>query len=104
MAKTAARLTPDVVSKLESVGNNIKLARLRRDISITLVCERTGLSRQTVTDIEKGSPRVSIGAYAAVLHALQGLDIDLLLLAKDDKLGHLMQDLGLVAKERASKK
>jgi transcriptional regulator with XRE-family HTH domain len=104
MSKIAARLTPDILEKIQIVGTNIRLARLRRDISLSLVCQRTGLSRQTVVDIEKGLPTVSIGAYAAVLHALQGLDTDLLLIAKDDKLGHVIQDLGLENRKRASKK
>lgn len=95
MAKTKVQLTPDVLRKVEMVGSNIRLARLRRKIPLGIVCQRTGLSRQTVIDVEKGLPTVSFGAYAAVLHALQGLDNDLLLIAKDDKYGRLMQDLGL---------
>jgi transcriptional regulator with XRE-family HTH domain len=86
------------------VGSTIRLARLRRGISLSLVCERSNLSRQTVINIEKGSPRVSMGAYAAVLHSLQGLDADLLLLAKDDKIGRIMEDLNLETPKRAPKK
>jgi transcriptional regulator with XRE-family HTH domain len=104
MSKIAVQLTPDVLAKIQQVGSQIRLARLRRNIPITLVCARSGLSRQTVVSIEKGSPTVSMGAYAAVMHSLQGLDRDLLLLAKDDRLGHMMQDAGLEMKRRASKK
>ena len=103
MAKEKIILTPDVLSNLQKVGQNIRLVRLRRDIPLSLVCERSGLSRQTVVNVEKGLPSVSFGAYAAVLHALQGLDSDLQLIAKDDNYGRLMQDLGLVTKKRASK-
>lgn len=32
------------------------------------------ISRATLCSVEKGSPSVSIGGYAAVLHALNGMD------------------------------
>jgi hypothetical protein len=54
--------------------------------------------------VEKGSPSVSIGIYASVLHALNNLDRDLLLIAKDDELGRTLQDLKLTTRKRASKK
>ena len=53
--------------------------------------------------IEKGSPTVSIGIYARVLYALQ-LDDDLLLIAKEDTQGRLLQDLSLKNRQRATKK
>ena len=83
------------------MGEQIKLARLRRNITEDLVAERAGLSRATVWKIEKGDPSVSMGAYASVLIAIGGLDDDLLLIAKDDKLGHTLQDLGLKVAKRA---
>ena len=45
-----------------------------------------------------------MGIYAAVLHALNNMDRDLLLVAKDDELGRKMQDLQLITRKRASKK
>lgn len=53
--------------------------------------------------VEKGLPTVSIGIYLRVLYALQ-LDDDILLLAKDDKLGRALQDMGLKNRQRATKK
>ena len=53
--------------------------------------------------VEKGISTVSIGIYLRVLYALQ-LDDDILLLAKDDKLGRSLQDLGLKNRLRATKK
>ena len=44
-----------------------------------------------------------IGIYAAVLHALNNLDKDLLLVAKDDEFGRKMQDLNMQVKKRAPK-
>jgi transcriptional regulator with XRE-family HTH domain len=72
---------PETQRYLQIMGEQIKLARLRRDISLNMVAERAMLSRATVCNIEKGSPSVCIGAYAKVLHAITGLDKDLLLIA-----------------------
>lgn len=89
---------PSTQKILAQLGEQIKLARLRRKISAKLAAERAGISRATLWNIEKGSPSVSIGAYAAVLHALNGLERDLLLVARDDELGRKLQDLALQGK------
>lgn len=81
------------------VGEQIKLARLRRDLSIAQVAERATCSPLTINRIEKGLPTVSIGIYLRVLYALQ-----FLLLAKEDVLGRTLQDLSLKHRKRASKK
>ena len=65
--------------------------------------ERATCSEVTLCKVEKGFPTVSIGIYLRVLYALQ-LDDDILLLAKDDKLGRALQDMGLKNRQRASKK
>ena len=44
-----------------------KDARLRRNLSTELVAERAGISRATLWAVEKGTPTVAIGTYAAVL-------------------------------------
>ena len=51
-----------------------------------------------------GSPYAAIGIYAAVLHTLNGMDTDLLLVAKDDALGRKLQDLELPVRCLAPKK
>lgn len=104
MKKRTILLFPDTIKTLEQMGEQIKLARLRRDLSVELVSERANISRATLWSIEKGSPSVAIGYYAAVLHALNDMDKDLLLVAKDDKLGRTIQDLNLTTRRRATKK
>ena len=94
------RLLPNEKKLLEQLGYQIKMARLRRELSAKLVSERARISRATLVAIEKGSPSVAMGYYIAVLHALGGLDKDILLVAQDDKLGRTMQDLNLVVKKR----
>ena len=103
MERRTAIVMPKTRKILEQMGEQIKLARLRRKLPLTLVAERASLSRQTVISIEKGSPTVSMGAYAAVLHALNNMDDDLLLIAKDDELGRKLQDLNLPVGKRAPK-
>ena len=88
---------------METMGEQIKLARLRRQLSVELVAERAGISRATLWNVEKGSPSVAIGIYAAVLHALNNMDKDLLLVAKDDEFGKKMQDMNMQVKKRAPK-
>lgn len=105
MAKNTmgTKLPRKLEQKMELVGEQIKLARLRRNLSIAQVAERATCSTLTISRIEKGAPTVAIGIYLRVLYALQ-LDDDILLIAKEDKLGKSLQDLGLKNRERASKK
>ncbi len=91
------------LSALETLGENIRLARLRRNISTSLQAERAGISRPTLAMIEKGSPSVSLGSYVQVLSIL-GLEKDLLKVAADDELGRKLQDLNLSVRQRAPKK
>ena len=96
-------LLPVLQQHLSDLGDNIRLARLRRKFSASIVAARAGMSRTTLTAIERGDPGVSIGAYSRVLMALS-LEQDLSLIARDDILGRKLQDLGLVVKQRAPKR
>ncbi len=89
--------------EMQTVGEQIKLARLRRNLSVAQVAERATCSPLTVARIEKGVPTVAIGIYLRVLYALQ-LDDDILFLAQRDELGRALQDIALKSRERASKK
>lgn len=104
MSKTAYHILPVTEDILKTMGEQIKLARLRRDLPAKLVAERAGISRASLWNVENGSPSVSIGIYAAVLHALNNMDRDLLLVAKGDRMGREMQDLQLITRKRASRK
>lgn len=88
---------------LENLGENIKLARLRRRLSTQQVSERADISRPTLSAIEKGKPNVSIGLYLQVLFVL-GLADDFLKVANEDELGRKLQDAKLLVKERAPKR
>ena len=60
---------------LTDVGENLRLARLRRRLSAQQVADRSGISRSTLQNVEKGSPSVSMGNLLQVLVVL-GLEKD----------------------------
>jgi transcriptional regulator with XRE-family HTH domain len=103
MPKKEIVILPKSERILYELGENIKLARLRRKLSLAQVAERANISRPTLTAIEMGSPTVSIGSYFLVLQVL-GLEKDFLLLAKDDVLGRKLQDARITTNKRAPKK
>jgi transcriptional regulator with XRE-family HTH domain len=90
-------LLPRFQKVLEQMGENIKLARKRRNLTTIQVAERAGINRSTLYHIEKGNPSVSLGAYFNVLRVL-GLQDDFLKLADDDEFGRKLQDLKLIGK------
>jgi len=55
---------------LRNLGSNIRAARLRRRIPMSIIAERASISRATLDKIEKGEGGVSIGSYATVLFTL----------------------------------
>ena len=85
------------------LGENLRLARLRRKLSTQQVAERAGIGRRTLYEIEKGNPGVSLGNFTQVLSVL-GLADDLLNVANDDLLGRKLQDAKLAVKHRAPKR
>lgn len=101
--KSTIALVPKAKKLLQTVGENIKLARLRRKLSAGQVAERAGVGRSTLWQIEKGTPTVTMGAYLQVLFVL-GLEKDFLKLAGDDEFGRKLQDAGLMTKARAPKR
>jgi len=103
MTKKKMIILPKTRRILLEMGENIKLARLRRKFSTEQVAERANISRPTLSSIEKGKPTVSIGSYLLVLQVL-GLEKDFLLLAKDDELGRKLQDAHITTNKRASKR
>ena len=103
MSKRTVIVMPETQRTLETMGEQIKMARLRRNLATELVAERAGISRATLWAVEKGTPTVSIGTYAAVLHALGGMDKDFEIIAKDDVFGRKLQDLNIQTRGRAKR-
>ena len=103
MGKKTVLLMPKTEEILKTMGENIRIARLRRNLSMRLICERASISRATLWQVEKGSPNVAIGIYAAVLHALDGGDKELLKVMREDELGKTLQDLNLTTPKRGKR-
>lgn len=101
--KRTLHLMPSGAKILKVLGENLRMARLRRRISAQQLSERANISRSTLWMMEKGSPAVAIGAYCQVLFVL-GLETDLLKVGADDILGKKLQDLKLNVRSRAPKK
>ena len=101
MGKKSTAVLPQTKDILEKMGEQIKLARLRRGLSAEAVARQAGISRTTMCSVEKGSPSVAIGIYASVLHVMNEMDRDLLYIAREDEFGRKLQDLSLMAGKRA---
>ena len=101
--KCKPQLLPRQSRELALVGENLRLARLRRRLSASLVAERAGISRATLHKIERGNPSVAMGNYFGVLNAL-GMAEDFLRIGRDDELGRLVQDAALPHRRRSGGK
>ena len=77
MASKKQILSPKYHSILETLGENLKLARKRRNLTTIQVAERADIARSTLYEIEMGSPKVAMGAYFNVLKTL-GIQNDFL--------------------------
>jgi transcriptional regulator with XRE-family HTH domain len=89
-------LLPSASRIIKELGENLKLARKRRKLSVIQMAQRADVARSTLWMIEKGSPGVAMSAYLQVLFVL-GLEKDLLRVAADDPLGRKLQDAGLLS-------
>ena len=99
--KLPVPLLPKEMRILEKMGAQIAVARLRRNMPLTEMSMRTGLSRVTLYKIENGDPSVAIGSYMKVLWILR-LQEDFLKIAKNDEYGRDLMDYE-AAKRRTKK-
>ncbi|MCF1490783.1 helix-turn-helix domain-containing protein [Pseudomonas sp. AA27] len=61
-------MTPSLI--IERLGEQIRVRRLNRGLTQQALATLSGLTRQKVIAMEKGSLSVSIGAYARALAAV----------------------------------
>lgn len=103
MKQVSTKLLPKHGRLLTEVGENLRLARLRRRLSAEQVAERAGISRSTLHLLENGSAGTSLGKLLQVLVVL-GLESDLVRLASDDMLGRKLEDARLAETRRRAPK
>jgi branched-chain amino acid transport system substrate-binding protein len=70
----SAYMSPSVARSLERFGADIRIARLKRNLTAAQLANALQIHRSTYSRVEAGDPMVSLGIYASVLHAL-GLGI-----------------------------
>jgi transcriptional regulator with XRE-family HTH domain len=89
---------------LKKMGEDIKIARLRRRLPRTFIADRSGVSVGTITKIENGDPGVSVGNVAAVLWAL-GFNTPFSLIAehKEDVVANMLDMQRLPKRGRLKK-
>lgn len=66
--------TYGVTQALKKLGSDIREARLRRSLPLSVVAARAFTSRPTLRRVEAGDPKVSMAIYAGTLQALGLLD------------------------------
>lgn len=92
-----------VLSHLRELGENLSLARKRRQEPLTAWAQRIGVSVPTLMRMEKGDPAVSMAVYATALWIMGRDDALPDLAAPEHDRGALEQALR-VAKQRAVRK
>lgn len=102
MSRKTVILESNTEEKLKKMGQRIKKARLRRNISAEMISKQAGIGESTFYAIEHGVSTVSLGAYAAVLSIL-GLNNDLDSIAVDEEAKKQLYEQNLVKRKRASK-
>jgi len=97
-------LPAGVRRSLAKFGHDLAVARRKRQLTMEMVAERTGLAKSTYARIEKGDPAVAMGAYAMVLFVLGFGDVlgDLTDARRDDH-GLLLDEERLPKRVRIKK-
>ncbi len=63
----------EATERVKELGDRVRLARVRRGMSIAQVAAKAGINRNTLNALELGKPGIALGAYVTVLWTL-GLD------------------------------
>ena len=60
----------DIKGSLQLLGEHLREARLRRNMTLEQVAQLLGVTRRTVSEAERGNPATGAGVYVGVLWAL----------------------------------
>ena len=92
MSKVSRPIFPSAQRRAEALGERLRLARLRRRMTVTEMAARVDASRTTIYHLERGDLSVSLAILVRALSVLS-LEEDLDLIAGHDVLGQRLQDL-----------
>ena len=92
-------------SGLKKLGDDIRKARLRRGLKMSVLADRAGISLETLAQIQKGNPGVGMGKYAAVIFGL-GLGVEWMALAsiENDTMGQMLDEEKMPKRVRDKKR
>lgn len=91
MAKRTPPTYPRAQRQIKALGVRLRVARMRRQMTQTVLAERVGVSVPTIGKLESGHPSTSLATVLRVLTVL-GLAEDIDLIAAKDALGRELQD------------
>lgn len=75
MTQIAPKQLPrEVLSQLETLGQRVRIARVRRRMSTEELAQACGIARRTLYRIESGEPGIALGTFLSVLWKLALLD------------------------------
>ena len=64
----------EITDSLQKLGDNIRVARLRRSLTQAELAQKCLVSRKTIAALEQGAPGTSVGTLLSVLWSLGLLD------------------------------
>jgi transcriptional regulator with XRE-family HTH domain len=88
---------------LKKLGELLRMARRRQNLTIAQVAEKMSVSRPTVMSLERGNPNTSAGLYFSALWILNMSHIMYKFTNLEDSFGHMLQDHRLPKKIRHKK-
>ncbi len=95
-------ISDDIEPLLKKLGQRLKEARLTRNESQELFAQRLGLSRQSYSRMEQGSPNTILGNWLAASSILDRLDSWQDVLAEKENLFAKYEKKGRRKRQRAS--
>ena len=94
MTRKNRPLFPQTQRRAEALGERLRLARLRRRMTLHEMAARVDSTRSTLARLERGNVSVGLALLVRILGVL-GLEADLDKVAQDDELGRRLQDVRL---------
>lgn len=98
------QLPASVLRTLQTLGENLALARQRRGESLRARASRMGVSVPTLSRMEKGDPAVGMGVYATALWLMGQHQALADIAAPQHDLGALELDIQAIKGRRLSRK